>query len=247
MPPMANVLTGFYRRVARSWYRNGWRHVLGTAVSLPLLRLRQGTAPAGAQQAKGGDFDRRFNVDTADGLGQVNELRAIDSPAWNHGFLYEPTREDHFHDAMTALPARHEEFTFIDLGSGKGKALLMASDWPFRRIVGVEYCRPLHEVALRNIRNYRHPSMKCPRIESIHGDAAAFELPLGPCVVYMYNPFDHAIMDKVAANLADCCRRDPRPLFIVYYNPLHVDPLLRHGFEVAQTVGAGQTLILQPG
>jgi hypothetical protein len=47
-----------------------------------------------------------------------------------------------------------QDFTFIDLGSGKGRALLMASAYPFKRIIGVEFMPELHRVAQENIRKY---------------------------------------------------------------------------------------------
>src|SRR5512146_202609 len=128
---METLLKGLYRRVARSYRRHGWRHVLGEAISRPLARLRRAPQSSPPRQPNGPDFDRQFHVDTAEGLGEANELGAIDSPAWNHGCLYQPAREDDFQEAMAALAIRHEEFTFIDLGSGKGKTLLMAAGWPF--------------------------------------------------------------------------------------------------------------------
>src|SRR6478609_9761998 len=34
---------------------------------------------------------------------------------------------------------------FIDLGSGKGRMVLEAARYPFRRVIGVELAQPLHE------------------------------------------------------------------------------------------------------
>src|SRR3984893_15884987 len=74
------------------------------------------------------------------------------------------------------------DFTFVDLGSGKGRTLLMASDYPFRRIVGVELIPVLHQGAQENLAKYRGESQKCFALESICGDATEFPFPNEPTV-----------------------------------------------------------------
>ncbi len=49
-----------------------------------------------------------------------------------------------------------QDFTFIDLGSGKGRVLLMASEYPFQKIIGVEFMPELHRAAQKNIAGYSH-------------------------------------------------------------------------------------------
>ena len=100
------------------------------------------------------------------------------------------------------LRIRHEDFTFVDYGCGKGRTLLLASEWRFREIVGVEFSSALCGVAERNVRafaqcNEQHHNI---RIECI--DARDYELPSGPMVLYFYNPFDAAILSIVLENLA---------------------------------------------
>src|SRR5579883_1856526 len=51
--------------------------------------------------------------------------------------------------ALRALPPL-EGFTFIDLGCGKGRALIVATEFPFRAICGIEYSDELAAVARRN-------------------------------------------------------------------------------------------------
>jgi len=75
-------------------------------------------------------------------------------------------------------------FTFVDLGSGKGERLLMASDYPFRRIVGVELLPTLHHAAQENLGKYRNESQKCFALESICADATEFSFPTDPLVSF---------------------------------------------------------------
>ena len=80
-------------------------------------------------------------------------------------------------------------FSFVDFGSGKGRVLLVASHYPFREVVGVEFSPELHEIAEDNIRRYQSPARRCPHVRSVCADAATFALPAPDCVLYFNNPF----------------------------------------------------------
>src|SRR5215471_11844719 len=116
------------------------------------------------------DFDWDYRVNTTSGaVGWRDRLLGIfHSP-------YQPTEKALFHEMMDELRRRTSinfaEFTFIDLGSGKGRVLLMASDYPFRRIVGVELLAALHHIAEQNIEQYHSDSQRCFALESVCADA----------------------------------------------------------------------------
>jgi SAM-dependent methyltransferase len=112
------------------------------------------------------------------------------------------------------------DFTFIDLGSGKGRTLLMASDYPFRRIVGVELLPSLHEIARQNLSQYKSDTQKCFALQSICADATAFPFPDEPLVIYLFNPFPETGMRRVFANLEQSLREHPRAVYVLYHNPL---------------------------
>ena len=117
------------------------------------------------------------------------------------------------------------DFVFIDLGSGKGRTLLMASEYPFRRIVGVELLPVLHQAARENLSKYHSESQKCFALESICADATEFPLPAEPTVVYLFNPFPEAGLRRVIANLEQSLRAHPRVVYVLYHNPLLEDVL----------------------
>src|SRR5260370_9926823 len=99
---------------------------------------------------------------------------------------------------MASLPIEFDKFTFVDLGSGKGRTLLMAAEYPFRRIVGVELIAELHRAARQNIREYRSPTQRCVQIDSVVVDAREFELPEEPLVLYLFNPLpERALFDAL--------------------------------------------------
>ena len=137
------------------------------------------------------------------------------------GGQYQPSEPELFHQIMNGLPVSVDGFTFIDLGSGKGRTLLMASDYPFRRIVGIELLAELNQVAQQNIGNYRSEQQKCFAIESQAGNARNFVFPNEPIVLYLFNPFPEHILRAVLANLQTSLLTVPREVFVVYHNLVH--------------------------
>jgi hypothetical protein len=162
------------------------------------------------------DYDWDFRVNTTSGaVGWRDRLLGV------FHSLYQPTEPAMFRE-MVGLVQEHADlsgFTFIDLGSGKGRTLLMASDYPFARIIGVELLPALNRIAEENIAKYKSETQKCFSIASVRGDATAFALPDGPLLVFLFNPFLESGLKRVVANLEDSFRANPRPVFVVYHNP----------------------------
>jgi SAM-dependent methyltransferase len=133
---------------------------------------------------------------------------------------YQPTEPAAFREMMAVLPIDFRDYLFVDLGSGKGRTLLMASEYPFRRIIGVEILPSLHGAAEKNILDYRSPNQRCNTIEAICADARTFPLPPEPLVLYLFNPLPTDGLDQVLANLESSLRETPRPALVVYHNPV---------------------------
>jgi SAM-dependent methyltransferase len=161
------------------------------------------------------DYDWDHRVDTTSAtVGWRNRLLGLlHSP-------YQPTDPALFHEMMAKLDIDFPRFVFIDIGSGKGRVLLMASDYPFRKIIGVELLPELHSIAQTNIRKYGSDSQRCFAIESICGDARNFAFPPEPMVLYLFNPLPESVLVTVPANLGPSLQQDPRPVFVLYHNPL---------------------------
>ncbi len=115
-----------------------------------------------------------------------------------------------------AVQAGLQDFTFIDLGCGKGRVLLMACDYPFKRIIGVELIPELHRAAQKNIDGYSSDRQQCRQIHPICMDARDFEFPKGPLVVYLFNPFSESTFARVLENLRQSMEQAPRPVYIAY-------------------------------
>lgn len=174
--------------------------------------------PAAADAAEDEEFDTKYGVSTGGEIPQT-ELDVKES-TWIHGSAYVPTSPVDFADVFNPLGLPYEETTFVDLGCGKGRVLLMAAALPFKRIVGVEFSAKLADIARDNARRYTGPK-KCTDISVETMDATKYRFPDGPIVVFMYHPFDEKIMAAVAESVTASLREKPRRIFIVYFKPVH--------------------------
>ena len=160
------------------------------------------------------DFDFEHRADTTwSNIRFSTRLREVFA-----GRGYQPTDPSIFREMMEHITADLSGYTFIDLGSGKGRALLLAREHPFRRIVGMELLPELHEVAKQNLA--RLPVEEHTRFELLCGDAREFAFPSGPLFLYLFDPFPAEILADVLANLEGSMARDPRPVILAYQNPI---------------------------
>jgi SAM-dependent methyltransferase len=204
----------------RGWWREQSRQKGAAVASILLVHelwafLRDSTPERRRRRYGDMEYDWEHRVNTTSGTVGWRErlLGVFHSP-------YQPTDAGLFQEMMAILPIDFREFTFVDLGSGKGRTLLMASEYLFRRIVGVEILPELHRAAEENIANYQSTTQQCRQIESICADASEFELPEGPLLLYLFNPLPEAELIQILENLEESLRRHPRAVYVLYQNPL---------------------------
>jgi SAM-dependent methyltransferase len=166
--------------------------------------------PAGWRER---DFDQIHGVQT-EGIVPRWEMGDV-GPNLRFAVQYLPTKPRIFYRLLDSLPIEYSEFTFIDIGAGKGRVLLMASRYPFRRIVGVEFVPKLCDIARKNLEICRCPA------EIYCMDATQYVFPEDPLVIYMCNPFSIEPMRKLVLNLEQSLTAKPRPAYLVYWNALH--------------------------
>jgi SAM-dependent methyltransferase len=167
-------------------------------------------------------FDERFGVETS---GLIYELPSgHQHDLYNNGYF--AVAPSVFHAIMRAMLERlhldWRQFRFVDLGSGKGRAMLLASDYPFREIIGVELSPELERVARSNIARYAEAKgslVPRPPVISMQGDVTEFSWPPGPLIVYMWNAFTRPVMERVFRNLESSLQKEPRELYLVYIHP----------------------------
>jgi SAM-dependent methyltransferase len=177
--------------------------------------LRDSTPERRRQRYGDVDYDWDYRVDTTSATVNWRDrlLGVLHSP-------YQPTDPALFGEMLGNLEINFPEFTFIDLGSGKGRTLMMAADYPFRRILGVELLPALNRVAQDNLRQYRSAAQKCFKLEARRGDACEFEFPAEPTVLYLFNPLPQLGFIQMLRNLEHSLLQKPRSLYLLYHNPL---------------------------
>ena len=181
------------------------------------------------KQAVDAHFDQANGVDTG-GITGLEQLQVAGD--LKDGTAHIASDPDEFHRALRALGVDFSLYTFVDLGSGKGRALLLAAGYGFRRLVGVEFARELVDVAKRNIRVAG--DYVASRTSMIQQDATQYELPDEPLVLFMYNPFGARTMAPVAQRTRAWWERNRRPLHVVYVVPKHLDAWTDAGFVAEQ-------------
>ena len=175
----------------------------------------------GSKWDKKHPFDHAYGTDTSGFLYGDDILTG--HPAEEHGSPYAGVQPSILRTALSTLPNINTS-TFIDLGCGKGRPMLIASEFPFRDIIGVELSPPLAEAANRNATTMakKFPNRTPIRVDI--GDATTYPFPDGDVVLFMYNSFDRELMLKVTENVEGALRTNPnRALFVVYCNPASGD------------------------
>jgi SAM-dependent methyltransferase len=142
-------------------------------------------------------------VVSADELGLKNEQY----------FCYAPTNYRSLKIALAAIQVTSSD-VFLDLGSGMGRVVIMASTLPFRRVIGVDISPELNSIARRNVESARS-RLKCHTIDIFTADATAFEIPPDVSIIYCCNSFVLDALVSVAKNIRQSLCNTPRDLKLI--------------------------------
>jgi SAM-dependent methyltransferase len=211
-------IRGLRREVVRKLAQDGLWETLKSG-TLRLVHEMHDLASSHRQNLH--PFDLKYGTDTG-GIICAGALDIADEKVV-HAKRYQAAIGEVFIGILNELPIRYDEFLFIDLGSGKGRALLLASQFPFKGIVGIELSPTLHTIACRNIQIYRDDLQCCHRIHSVCEDVARYQMPPVKEVFYLFDPFDDQVMRTVLRNIEESLRRVPRDIYIIYLKPSHRD------------------------
>jgi len=173
-------------------------------------------------------FDEKYGTDTTTILGPGDF--GSTSENLGHAVLYLPTLPRTLKRIISVMNIPYEDFVFIDFGSGKGRTLLIASEFPFKRIIGVELSPRLHAIAQKNIQIYRSETQKCNNFELECVDATSYALPIEKTVFYFFDPFKLPVMSVVLENIRQSLEKQPRKIFIAYVHPTHSNLMDQSGF-----------------
>lgn len=166
-------------------------------------------------------FDEQFHLETE----RISEIGSLDikSPNSKYAVRYQPSPPELVREILSRLAIGYGDFTFVDFGAGKGRVLLIASEFPFSRIAGIEFSPELVKAAQENIKSFRSPRQQTTQIDVVHADVVNYEVPEVPLVCYFYNPFQWPIMEQVASRLGASSKSCQRDIYVVYVQPEHRD------------------------
>lgn len=191
-------------------------------------------------------FDAEHGV-TTEALVFLGELDpdAI-GPGLEHATHYEPTPVGQAQALLDASPLRPEHATFVDLGAGMARVVLLAARRPFRAVIGVEISPALVEIARENLAAVRDPQRVARDVKIVRADAGAYAFPRGDLVVYLYNPFRAPVLHDVLANLRQ--NTEAREVVLLYHTAVEratVDA--DDAFELLHDLGFGLVYRLSAG
>jgi len=174
---------------------------------------------AGSGRRSGQRFDAQHGVAT-ESLVFLGDLdpEAV-GPAIEFATHYEATPIADFERLIAISPLACESATFIDIGSGMGRVVLLAARLPFRRIVGIEISPALHEIATENLARFQDPRQRCRDIRLVRGDASRFRFPRGDLILYLYNPFRAAVLAPVLTRVLHTAGAEA-DVVLLYHTPI---------------------------
>jgi SAM-dependent methyltransferase len=239
-------MVGFMMKTFWHWMRlvaYSWRAVGPRRIARQLLAY---STDAEARSSDSG-FDARYGTDTTREL--TPGEAALPAARRRGATMYLPSMDcdlDAMLDALGWPDALVRDATFVDIGSGKGRAVFLAAMRPFRQVIGVELSPVLHAIAGDNLARMRNAGALAAPVRLEQADATVFSVPGGPLVVYLYHPFREPIAAKVIDRIVASIAAALRPVAILYGHPtlqrsLDEDVFARGGLLGRAHVGFRET------
>lgn len=180
-------------------------------------------------------FDQTYGTETSRMIG-TDDLGGI-GPHQKEASHYWPTRQREFDRMLETLgDINHTQYSFVDLGCGLGRIVLLAAGLPFKRVIGIDFSPAFITQAKQNVSRYSGP-VQAGEIELHLMDAAEFAIPPENLLVYMFSPFGPPVITAVMHNLMSAARQRQQDIKLVYYSPDYDDVVQDAGFQL---IGSGQ-------
>jgi SAM-dependent methyltransferase len=136
---------------------------------------------------------------------------------------------------LTTAPPHHiTDYVFLDIGAGKGRAAMLASEFPFRKVIGVELNAAMASIAQTNADIWVRAHKSDPTasaiapIRIVHEDALSFELPSNPALVFLFHPFEAPVLKAFLRRIEAAFAKRPNTLDLLYVNAEHSATFDRH-------------------
>lgn len=222
------TISGAVRKVRWSLTQRG---LIGT-VRFALGRLRS----TDNGKPKIHPFDQRYGVETSGLIGGAELATGHAHDLYNTAYYgMSPSRFEGAIELWKSLgpKAAAESYTFVDVGCGKGRAVLMASALRFREVVGVELNPELARVAKENVRVWEAAGRVVSPVKIVCADATEVDLPEGPCLLYLFNPFAQPVVERLLERIAVSFGDRAGLVDMIYFNPESAEAFTsQRGFQL---------------
>ena len=162
-------------------------------------------------------FDTEYGVDTS-GIVPAKKIVSDKTLAGKIRF-YMGVQPSVVRRALATLPDL-SSYSFIDIGCGKGRPTIIASEFPFKKIMGVELSPELAEIARANAALIHKEYPARTRIEIVTGNAVDFPIPTNKLILFLFNSFGEELATEFRSNIEKQLRDRVAQLFLIYYNPI---------------------------
>jgi hypothetical protein len=172
--------------------------------------------------------EKKYKLDTV----KVDNLhhQKIKSGNLKHASIYQATNYFIIEKAFEFLRDQQANFHLVDYGSGKGRIMVAAAYYGFKKITGIDFAESLCREAELNIEKIK-PLFPLADFEIICDDAINYSIENDTNVFFFFNPFDEVVMLQIVKNILASLKKNERKIYIVYVNPLHKEIFLSAGFE----------------
>ena len=188
------------------------------AVTINTLRLKlRRRRGASAQASVRPPIDLQYGIETDGSIGPGQLRSGAKGDLYSVG--YGGSQPSVVRAAISKIPDLHSA-CFLDIGCGKGRALAVASEFGFRRIIGVEISPDLAQTARMNAQRIARVHPERTEIEIVEEDALTFQLPSGFVVAFFYHSGHAPLVRALASRIAAHNQIPGNRMIVLYYNPI---------------------------
>ena len=190
------------------------------------------------EREKEDDFDNTYGTLTGVIMEQFMMEDLISLDRFQSSARYHPTPVKSMYLALDTLPKydiKYSDSVFIDIGSGMGRNLLIASEYAFKEIIGVEISQHLSEIADKNIEVYKTETQKCKNIKSYCGDVLEFVLPeYKSLVLYFWEPFNDHVFSLFFQKLLQSISLENKKVTMIFLGKVYPELKESKFFELKE-------------
>ena len=146
--------------------------------------------------------------------------------------FYEPTRVLPLRAILKRLKKGkylNSNSVLVDFGCGKGRVLLIASEFDVKAARGIEFAAGLCDIATANCNIFKRRWNHGTKLDVINADAMAYAINSDEEIFFLFNPFDRIILTRVMSNIITSIKDHERSVLIVYNNPKYRDVIEESG------------------